>query len=118
MGTFLGTIEISKQSMQQNLSSTQGNLMTNVFRGMAVLMIPATLYFPSAALIYWVTNNTISFIQTAAFQQPAIRKALDIWAPPPPKHSMAGSKGSQPQNLSEMMGDLFQSNKKDNDLEE
>lgn len=82
--TFLATIELSKANMSATSTPAQSQLMTNVFRGMAVIMVPATMYFPTAVLCYWVTNNTFTLFQSMTLQQKSVRKMLGIWDPPKP----------------------------------
>lgn len=82
--TFLATIELSKQNtLEASQNNKQGEIMINVFRGLAVLMIPFTMQFASATLVFFVTNNMYTFAQTGFLRIKIVRKALDIWDPPP-----------------------------------
>jgi len=102
--TFIATIELSKQTIESTSSASQATLMTNVFRGLGVLMIPLTVSFPSAVLSYWVTNNLFSMFQSLAFQQKSIRKVLGIWDPP---KKVAGA--PEPKGIQETITDMVKS---------
>lgn len=110
--SFLATIELSKKTMAST-SPDQANLMTNIFRGLGVIMIPVTINFSTAILIYWVTNNTFSAFQTAAFQNKSIRKQLDIWDPP---KQIAGA--PPPKGIKEMWDDYMKEHTQKGTMEE
>jgi YidC/Oxa1 family membrane protein insertase len=81
--TFLIMIEKGKEQMMAT-NPAQGEMMVNIFRGMSVIMFPVAIGFSTAVLCYWVTNNTITLVQSLAFQNPTIRRHLGIWEQPKP----------------------------------
>lgn len=102
--TFIATIELSKNTIESTSSASQATIMTNVFRGLGIIMIPLTASFPSAVLSYWVMNNLYSMLQSLAFQQKPIRKALGIWEPP---KKIAGA--PEPKGIQETISDMIKS---------
>ena len=99
--TFLANIEIAKKNMTATANSKQASMMIFVFRGLAVMMIPIAINFPSSVLCYWITNNTITVCQTLIFQNKAIRDALGIWELPKP---VPGA--PEPKGFREMMEEI------------
>jgi YidC/Oxa1 family membrane protein insertase len=99
--SFLLMIEAGKQQMMST-NPQQGQIMLNVMRGLAVVMIPATMNFPTAVFCYWTTNNTFSLLQSVAFQNATVRKALDIWDLPKPVPGALPPKGVM-ESFNEMM---------------
>lgn len=83
--TFLVTIELGdlsqggpdKTPQQVKLQST----MKNVFRGLAIVMVPATYHFPSAVFVYWMSSNTLSMLQTAVFKLNSVKRLFGIYVP-------------------------------------
>jgi len=100
-GTFLATIEVGKKQMQS--SSPMGSSMVNLFRGLALIMVPLTSYFPAILFCYWVPNNFISLTQSLIFKNKAIKRNLGIWEPPPPVPGAPAQKGFVEQ-LEDAMG--------------
>ena len=84
---FIGMMEVGKEQMLAG-NPQQGPLMLNAFRGLGLIMIPITWNFTSAIFCYWCTNNLVSFGQSVLFKNPAMRKTLGIWDPPPPVPGM------------------------------
>jgi len=83
--SFVATIELTKDTMLANSPNpAQGKMFLNVFRGLGVVMVPATMGFPAVIFVYWMTNNLFSFFLTAAMQMKGVRKRLGIWDPPKP----------------------------------
>ena len=105
--SFLAMMEISKKSMLAS-SPEHGKMLLTFFRGMAVLIIPFSAYFPTAVLTYWTVNNTFSFVQSAAFNNESMRRKLGIWDLPKPVPGAAPSKG-----MIEMIQDTMNSSRKD-----
>lgn len=98
--TLLAMLEFGQNSMTLTQTETERKRWLYIFRGLSVIMIPLTAWFPSAVLTYWVTNNTASASQTLMFQSPSVRKALGIWDPPkqavlPPKKKKKGDDESE-----------------------
>ena len=76
--SFLITIELGGEAGQQQSNPEQAKTMKNVMRAMAVGMVPLTMSMPASVFMYWITSNTFSCVQTAAFKIPAIKNALGI----------------------------------------
>jgi YidC/Oxa1 family membrane protein insertase len=100
-------MELGKEQMMAS-APEQGRVMLNVFRGMAVIMIPITYSFPTAVFCYWSVNNTFSLIQSAVFHNKAMRKSLGIWDPPKPVPGAPPAKG-----MIEMIQDSVKNSRKD-----
>lgn len=81
--TFLAMTEVGKEQMMAS-DPARGRIFVNVFRGLAVIMVPLTMNFNSATFVYWSVNNTWSFLQALVLKQPSVRKAFGIWDPPKP----------------------------------
>lgn len=90
--TFFIMIEMGKGQMMAT-NPAQGEMMVNIFRGMSIIMFPIAINFPTALLCYWVTNNTITLIQSVMFHNPTIRRKLGIWDPPKPVPGAPAPKG-------------------------
>lgn len=105
--TFLAMMEMGKKQMTAS-APEQGQMMLNFMRGMAVMIVPISMYFPTAVLCYWTANNSFSFAQSAAFQNPSIRKSLGIWDLPKPVPGAPKAKG-----MIEMMGDFTKNKTKE-----
>lgn len=82
-GTFLLMTETGKEQMMAS-DPARGKMMVNVFRALAVAMIPLTMNFNSGVFVYWSCNNLWSLGQTLFLKQAAVRKYLGIWDPPKP----------------------------------
>lgn len=90
--SFLAMMEMGKKQMMAT-NPAQGKAMLNFFRGVAVIMIPATWNFPAVIFCYWTANNVFSMVQSAAFNSASIRKTLGIWDPPKPVPGAPPPKG-------------------------
>lgn len=90
--SFYIMIENGKEQMIAS-SPAQGPVMVNIFRGMSIIMFPVACGFSTAVLCYWVTNNSITLMQSVAFQNPTVRKRLGIWDPPKPVPGAGQPKG-------------------------
>lgn len=90
--SFLLMMELSKETMMAN-NPQQAKMMLTFFRGVGVLMIPMTAYFPATVFCYWSANNSFSLVQAVAFKNPTIRKSLGIWEPPKPVPGAPDPKG-------------------------
>mmetsp|Transcript_2543 Transcript_2543/g.3556 ORF Transcript_2543/g.3556 Transcript_2543/m.3556 type:complete len:205 (+) Transcript_2543:1-615(+) len=100
--SFLIMIELGKEQMMAT-NPQQGQIMMNVFRGMSFMMIPVATTLSSAVLCYWVTNNSISLLQSIAFRNKQIRKMLNIWDPPKPVPGAPGNNKSIMDSVNEMV---------------
>jgi len=85
--TMLASVEMNKDAMMAN-NPTQGLIMINVFRAMAVIMVPMVCQFTAALNLYWVCNNTVTALQAGLFRSKAVRKQLGIWEMPKPVPGM------------------------------
>ncbi|KAL7550584.1 hypothetical protein ACHAWF_013800, partial [Thalassiosira exigua] len=102
--TFLAMTEVGKEQMVA--SGPTGRTMVNVFRALAVVMVPLTMSFNSAIFCYWTANNSWSFLQTIFLKQPAVRKYFGIWDPPQPVP------GQEAKNMFDEVGALFKKKEK------
>lgn len=50
---------------------------------MLVVALPFISYFPAGVLLYWVTNNSVSLIQSLLLKQSSVRKFFNIPTIPP-----------------------------------
>ena len=99
--TFLGMTEMGKEQMMAS-DPARGRTMVNVFRGLAVIMVPITMNFNTGVFVYWTVNNTFSFVQAALLKQPAVKKAFGIWDPP---KALPGTEGG-PLTIDDMMNKI------------
>lgn len=53
------------------------------FRIALIGALPFIAYFPSALLLYWVTNNSVSLINSLLLKQPSVRRYFNIPTIPP-----------------------------------
>ena len=81
--TFLLMTEVGKDQMMAS-DPARGKTMVNVFRALAVAMVPMTMNFNSAVFVYWTTNNSFSLLQSILLKQTFVKKAFGIWDPPKP----------------------------------
>lgn len=81
--TFLLLTEVGKDQMMAS-DPVRGQTMVNVFRALAVAMVPMTMSFNSAVFVYWTTNNTFSLFQSILLKQTFAKKTFGIWDPPKP----------------------------------
>ncbi|XP_020285217.1 mitochondrial inner membrane protein OXA1L [Pseudomyrmex gracilis] len=49
-----------------------------VLRALPFIILPFTIHFPGAILLYWASTNTISLMQTGLLKIPHVRKALNM----------------------------------------
>jgi len=72
--TFLLTIELGTEG----INPQQQGQARNIFRFMAVAMVPLTYYFPSAVFAYWFSTNLFSLAQFSLFKIPGMKQRLGI----------------------------------------
>lgn len=78
--TLVATIKLTKGQMMSNVADpVQGRMITNVFCGLGLFMIPVVYSFPSIIFVYWMTNNVFPLFLTVVFQSRPIRKYFGIW---------------------------------------
>lgn len=103
--SFLASIESNKDTMlATNSVPGQGEMMINVFRILALAMIPVTINFHTAMLCYWTTNNILTTAQVMAFKQPAVKELFGIWELPKPVPGAGG--GNAKEDLSTALNNI------------
>lgn len=107
--SFLLMMELGKKQMMAT-NPAQGQMMLNFFRGIAVVMIPATWNFASVVFCYWTANNAFSIGQSVAFNNQTVRKSLGIWDPPKPVPG-----GPPPKGMKEMFDDMMTKKRNESD---
>lgn len=70
------TIELGADSTK--LSEANMQTMKYVLRAMPVCILPFTINFPGAILVYWVSSNFISLLQVGFLRFPAVREFFKI----------------------------------------
>ncbi|XP_066990367.1 cytochrome c oxidase assembly protein COX18, mitochondrial [Macrobrachium rosenbergii] len=53
-------------------------ILTNVFRGISIAIIPIAATMPSCVVLYWVTSSVCALIQNLALMHPQLRQACGI----------------------------------------
>ncbi|KAM7357567.1 cytochrome c oxidase assembly protein COX18, mitochondrial [Cochliomyia hominivorax] len=73
----LGIIEM--QSMMRTRQSTRfHNIVTNVFRGFSLFMVPVACSVPSALTVFWVASSSYGLMQNILLVSPRVKRALGI----------------------------------------
>jgi len=67
-------------------TSPEGALMQNIVRGFCISMPVVASFMPCSVLVYWVSTNTFTLLQSAVLAVPAVRQVLAI--PQVPAHVM------------------------------
>jgi YidC/Oxa1 family membrane protein insertase len=89
--SFLVLLEVDKHQMKAAGSGiASSDVMLNVMRLLTLAMVPVAIYFESAVLCYWASNNSITLAQSLLLKSPAIRSRLGIWEPPKPVPTVGG----------------------------
>ena len=81
--SFIATIESGKDQMI-DANPQHGPVIVNVFRAMAVVMVPVITTFPAAMLCYWVPNNFITMSQSIILRNDTVKQYFGIWDRPKP----------------------------------
>ena len=92
--SFIATIESGKEQMIDS-NPQHGPVIVNVFRAMAVVMVPVITTFPAAMLCYWVPNNFITMVQSMVLRNGTVKEAFGIWDRPKPVPGQENSAGFQ-----------------------
>lgn len=71
--TMLATLELGSEGVKQ-----QNQTMKNVFRFLAVAMLPVTVNFPAAVFVYWNTANLFSLSQLLILRIPGLKQRMGI----------------------------------------
>ncbi|KAJ9579942.1 hypothetical protein L9F63_004415 [Diploptera punctata] len=70
------TIEVGADGAKLNAGNLQ--TMRYVLRALPVVILPFTINFPGAILVYWVSTNFISLLQVGFLKIPAVREFFKI----------------------------------------
>jgi YidC/Oxa1 family membrane protein insertase len=92
--SFIATIESGKDQMIDS-NPQHGPVIVNVFRAMAVVMVPVITTFPAAMLCYWVPNNFITMCQSMILRNDMVKQQFGIWDRPKPVPGAAQEAGFQ-----------------------
>lgn len=67
------------QSMMRTLPPTRfHNIITNVFRGLSLVMVPVACTVPSALTVYWVASSSYGLVQNLLLASPQVKRAFGI----------------------------------------
>lgn len=67
------------QSMMRTRPPTRfHNIITNVFRGLSLFMVPVACSVPSALTVYWVASSSYGLMQNLLLVSPRVKRALGI----------------------------------------
>ncbi|TMW51200.1 hypothetical protein DOY81_003736 [Sarcophaga bullata] len=70
---------IEMQSMLRTRPSTRfQNIVTNVFRGLSLFMVPVACSVPSALTVYWVASSSYGLMQNLLLASPQVKRAFGI----------------------------------------
>lgn len=75
--TMLASVEVGLRT-QTAEASPEGETMQGILRGLCLTMPLIASYMPCSVLVYWVSTNTFTLLQSALLSRPAVRNALDI----------------------------------------
>lgn len=92
--SFIATIESGKDQMIDS-NPQHGPVIVNVFRAMAVVMVPVITTFPAAMLCYWVPNNFITMTQSMVLRNDTVKQHFGIWDRPKPMPGQKQDAGFQ-----------------------
>ena len=88
-------------------------MMKNIFRGLAVIMIPATMNFSQGLFVYWSVNNTFSLAQGIVLRDERVRQFFDIPKVPMPPSGGDANSSSKDENPFAAFTKAVQQHKKD-----
>ncbi|CAG9566040.1 unnamed protein product [Danaus chrysippus] len=74
--TMWATIELGVDGGRLEASNMQ--MMRYFLRAIPIIMIPFTINFPGAILVYWCSTNFISLLQVAVLKLPGVREYFKI----------------------------------------
>lgn len=75
--TNLIIIELQRMSKLRQPSKMY-NVLTNVFRGFSIIMIPVAASVPSCMSLYWMTSSSYGLIQNMVLLSPSVRRKLKV----------------------------------------
>ncbi|KAL4149489.1 hypothetical protein QTP88_003430 [Uroleucon formosanum] len=70
-------IEIQTQSRNKELTRNQ-KIITNIFRGLTIIMMPLSCFLPSGVSLYWTTSSIYGLSQNLFLLSPQVRKCFGI----------------------------------------
>lgn len=109
--TFLLMTETGKEQMMAS-DPARGRIMVNMFRAIAIIMVPVTMDFNSAVFVYWTVNNSWSLGQTLLLRNHSVKKLFGIWEPPKPVP------GQEPKGIFDEIKNVMAKNKNASALDE
>lgn len=74
--TMWATIELGVDGARLDAQNMQ--MMRYFLRAIPIVMIPFTIHFPGAILVYWCSSNFISLLQVGILKVPAVRDYFNI----------------------------------------
>jgi len=99
--SLFGMVSLGDAGQAGAKPDAQQQMVKNVMRGAAVVIVPATAWFESGVFIYWLTANALAITQTLALRQPSIRSAVGM----PPMPTAAAASASESGMLSAFGGE-------------
>lgn len=75
--TMLASVEVGLRT-QTAEASPEGEIMQGILRGLCLTMPLIASYMPCSVLVYWVSTNTFTLLQSALLSRPAVRNVLEI----------------------------------------
>ncbi|XP_071952543.1 cytochrome c oxidase assembly protein COX18, mitochondrial-like isoform X2 [Antedon mediterranea] len=101
---LLNLINIELQTLNVREGSKFPKLVTNMLRGLSIIIIPIAAYMPSAITLYWMTSASYSVAQNLFLKLPKVRLALNLV----PKSTM---NDGQIKNIRTLIKDKYSSSK-------
>ncbi|XP_044766993.1 mitochondrial inner membrane protein OXA1L [Coccinella septempunctata] len=74
--TLWATVEIGADTAK--LSSQNAQIMKYVLRALPIVILPFTINFPGAILVYWASSNFVSLAQVGFLRLPKVREYFKI----------------------------------------
>ncbi|GLG96518.1 Uncharacterized protein GBIM_03473 [Gryllus bimaculatus] len=77
------SLSLSLRNLVQNLSRIKQSgkfqkILTNIFRGVSIAMIPLAASVPSCLSLYWVTSSTVGLLHNLLLLSPRVRSFVGI----------------------------------------
>lgn len=86
MATFAVTVELGVDGVRAKSMSRYTRLFMRAF---PLLILPFSINFPSALLVYWFSSNTVSLLQVLLLKIPNVKEGLGI--PPMVEHQKSSA---------------------------
>ncbi|XP_022688565.1 uncharacterized protein LOC111260232 [Varroa jacobsoni] len=113
--SMLATLEVGAET---GTKPEQMQQMKYFLRAIPVLIFPATMWFPSAVLCYWLTSNVFTLGQVAILNVPAVRQWFNIPERIPHVHVMPPIMTMNQRKPAEMMREFLRNSQISKELEE